>query len=89
MDAHLILEACEIIGALTPLAGDCGALCGAACCQPDEDGQGGMFLFPGERALLAGKAGAASPLPPGRETCSPALPPVPGKSGLWPAESSR
>ena len=31
---------------------DCGALCGAACCHPDEDGQGGVYLFPGERALL-------------------------------------
>ena len=56
MDAHLILEAYEIIGSLTPLAGDCGALCGAACCQPDEDGQGGMFLFPGEKSLLAGES---------------------------------
>ena len=31
---------------------DCGLLCGAACCQPDEDGQGGVHLFPGERAGL-------------------------------------
>ena len=52
MDTQLIREAYAIIGPLTPLAGDCGALCGAACCQSDEDGQGGMFLFPGERALL-------------------------------------
>ena len=89
MDAHLILEACEIIGALTPLAGDCGVLCGAACCQPDEDGQGGMSSFPEKGPSWPGKAGAASLPPPGRETCSPALPPVPGKSGLWPAESSR
>ena len=29
---------------------DCGALCGAACCQPDADGQGGVHLFPGEEA---------------------------------------
>lgn len=35
----------------TPLQGDCGRRCGAACCQPDEEGQGGMLLFPGEDAL--------------------------------------
>ena len=40
------------IGALTPLATDCGRLCGAACCEPDEDGQGGVFLFPGEAERL-------------------------------------
>jgi len=38
----------------TPLQTDCGALCGAACCAPDEDGQGGVLLFPGE-ADLTGK----------------------------------
>lgn len=37
---------------VTPLKGDCGALCGAACCAPDEDGQGAVQLFPGERALI-------------------------------------
>jgi hypothetical protein len=31
---------------------DCGALCGAACCQTDADGQGGVHLFPGEAARL-------------------------------------
>ena len=46
-------RAYEAIGDRTPLNTDCGQLCGAACCQPDEDGQGGVFLFPGERALLA------------------------------------
>ncbi len=35
----------------TPLNRDCGGLCGAACCQPDEDGLGGMLLFPGEAAF--------------------------------------
>jgi len=35
----------------TPLRRDCGAICGAACCQPDEDGRGGMLLFPGEEPL--------------------------------------
>lgn len=35
---------------LTPLRTDCGLICGAACCGPDEDGQGGVKLFPGEAA---------------------------------------
>ena len=39
---------------LTPLKTDCGALCAAACCRPDEDGQGGVALFPGEAALYEG-----------------------------------
>lgn len=47
-----IVNAYETIGALTPMLTDCGALCGAACCRPDADGQGGVHLFPGEAALL-------------------------------------
>ncbi len=43
---------------LTPLKTDCGALCAAACCQTDEDGQGGVSLFPGEAALYEGAAWA-------------------------------
>ena len=43
-----IARAREIIGALTPLNSDCGVRCGGACCQPDEDGKGGVYLFPGE-----------------------------------------
>jgi hypothetical protein len=39
---------------LTPLVSDCGLLCRQACCRPDEDGQGGVALFPGEAALYAG-----------------------------------
>lgn len=34
----------------TPLWTDCGALCGARCCQGDENT--GMHLLPGEGALL-------------------------------------
>ena len=45
-----IARAREIIGALTPLNSDCGVRCGGACCQPDEDGNGGVYLFPGESA---------------------------------------
>ena len=52
MDRELILRAYEAIGDLTPMLNDCGALCGAACCATDEDGQGGVHLFPGEGELL-------------------------------------
>lgn len=36
---------------VTPLKRDCGRYCGAACCDVDEDGQGGMLLFPGEEEM--------------------------------------
>ena len=52
MDREIVLRAYAAIGDRTPMLSDCGALCGAACCRADEDGQGGVFLFPGERALL-------------------------------------
>lgn len=42
----------------TPLAQDCGLLCGAACCR-SESGAEGMLLFPGEAALYAGSAWAS------------------------------
>lgn len=54
MQSELLLRAREMIGELTPLLSDCGTLCGAACCRPDEDGQGGVYLFPGEEALPGG-----------------------------------
>ena len=47
-------RACARIGGLTPMRTDCGALCGAACCRTDADGQGGVYLFPGEAERLAG-----------------------------------
>jgi hypothetical protein len=50
MDAGIILAAREKMSRVTPLVRDCGALCGAACCKTDEDGRGGMLLFPGEEA---------------------------------------
>ena len=37
----------------TPLDADCGDYCNNACCQSDQDGQGGMLLFPGEEGLYA------------------------------------
>ena len=48
-----VLEARRLLECVTPLKTDCGRACGGACCQPDEDGQGGMLLFPGEEALYA------------------------------------
>lgn len=49
-----VLRARELTRDVTPLHTDCGKLCRAACCRPDEDGRGGMLLFPGEEALYAG-----------------------------------
>ena len=48
-----VIAARELLRGLTPLKRDCGRGCGAACCQSDEDGQGGMLLFPGEEKLYA------------------------------------
>ncbi len=48
-----VIAARELLENVTPLKRDCGRTCGAACCQSDEDGQGGMLLFPGEEALYA------------------------------------
>ena len=39
MEKDTVLRARALIGDRTPLRIDCGKLCGAACCQPDEDGQ--------------------------------------------------
>ena len=36
----------------TPLAADCGQVCGHACCRCQGDEPCGMRLFPGEEALL-------------------------------------
>ena len=49
--ASALEKARERLLAPTPLARDCGRLCGAACCRADEQGRGGMLLFPGEEAL--------------------------------------
>lgn len=43
-------KARNLLEALTPLLTDCGMQCQAACCRPDEDGQGGVTLFPGEES---------------------------------------
>lgn len=54
MERARILEVYAAIGESTPLAGDCGRLCGAACCGSDDDGRGGVALLPGEAELLEG-----------------------------------
>lgn len=56
MDKEILERAYAVIGDLTPMLTDCGALCEAACCEADEDGQGGVYLFPGEDACM-GKCG--------------------------------
>ena len=50
-----LLAARDLLEQVTPLSTDCGALCGAACCQdsPDEDSVAGMLLFPEEAPLYA------------------------------------
>ena len=53
MRQEVLLRSYDIIADRTPMLRDCGTLCHAACCQPDADGQGGVHLFPGEKALLA------------------------------------
>ena len=47
-------EAYDLIGDKTPLKSDCGEWCGAACCGTDADGQGGVWLYPGEAENLSG-----------------------------------
>lgn len=47
---HPVLAARALLGGVTPLNRDCGVLCGAACCRADEEGRGGMLLYPGEEA---------------------------------------
>lgn len=43
----------RIMGELTPLKGDCGRLCGGACCKGDDNT--GMRLFPFEESTLPQK----------------------------------
>lgn len=51
MDKQILNQARDLLLTPTPLHQDCGILCGQACCKPDDDGRGGMLLFPGENAL--------------------------------------
>lgn len=52
MNQELFERAYAALGEHTPMLTDCGALCEAACCEPDEDGQGGVYLFPGEETMI-------------------------------------
>ncbi len=54
MNINTLRKARELAGAATPLRADCGKHCGHACCGTDEDGQGGVYLFPGEETLYEG-----------------------------------
>ena len=55
MDRRILEQARAMLENITPMNRDCGRICGAACCQPDEDGRGGVFLFPGEEELVGGE----------------------------------
>lgn len=99
MNRDVLLRAYAILGDRTPMLTDCGLLCGAACCQPDEDGQGGVHLFPGERELLGScgwgrvQPGNLAPMLVCEGPCERdqrplgcrifPLTPVRGKSGKW------
>jgi len=37
---------------MTPLADDCGKLCGKICCRPDKNNTLGMYLYPGEEEMF-------------------------------------
>lgn len=51
MNMQILSRARALLNDVTPLRTDCGLLCGHACCLPDEDGQGGVYLLPGERNI--------------------------------------
>ena len=51
MNPDILRRARALLEDVTPLRTDCGLLCAHACCLPDEDGQGGVYLFPGEKPL--------------------------------------
>ena len=85
MELEQALEtAYAIMGERTPIRTDCGALCGAACCLPDEDGQGGVWLLEPEIRRVEGAAWAridrqADPVAPlllCREMCERSLRPL-------------
>ena len=54
-DSDSLNKLCELLENVTPLEGDCGALCGAACCKGGD--RDGMLLFPGEKPFYEGKEG--------------------------------
>lgn len=54
-----IRECRELLQEVTPLTGDCGGVCGGACCRSLEGDETGMLLFPGEDAYYTGLDGYA------------------------------
>ena len=52
MDSEILIRARGALERVTPMNPDCGLYCGAACCRPDDEGKGGVILFPGEEALI-------------------------------------
>ena len=46
-----LARARDLLSDSTPLKTDCSRVCARACCAPDEDGRGGMLLFPYEESL--------------------------------------
>ena len=54
MNEQILREVRAMLTDNCPMKWDCGRKCGAACCQSDEDGQGGMYLFPNEESMTGG-----------------------------------
>ncbi|MBQ8536739.1 MAG: hypothetical protein IJ461_04970 [Clostridia bacterium] len=47
-------KARKLLENVTPMRADCGKLCQAACCQPSQEEENGMLLFPGEARYYEG-----------------------------------
>ncbi len=67
MEAHdAVMRARALLTALTPLHGDCDAVCGGACCRSLPGETTGMLLFPGEERCYEDAPGyAILPAAPG------------------------
>lgn len=50
-------QARELLRNVTPLRGDCGQVCGGACCRSLPGERTGMLLFPGEESYYQGRPG--------------------------------
>ena len=48
--AYVYLQLYRLFDTVTPVAADCGGLCGKACCKGDDSG---MLLFPGEEEVFS------------------------------------
>ncbi len=46
--AYVYLQVYRLFDEITPIKGDCGLLCGGACCKGEDSG---MYLFPGEEKV--------------------------------------